>query len=439
LCYGVPTKVLKDPALVEEITAQLPPELQRNECAVDTQLALLPASEQRLPWAGPIRSPFYGATNAGVLHPTNGLLMVTRLDGPSAAIARGLVDKALEAETNGFWGRAYFDARGLATNDSYHLGDAYLRNAAAMVQRFGFQTELDEKPETFSAGYPMSQIALYAGWYDQVVSGPFTRPTVEFMPGAFAYHLYSFGAQTLRTASNSWVGTLLQKGATCTMGAVDEPYLSFTPDIFAFVTRFTAGAFTFGEAAYVSQNALSWQTTVIGDPLYRPFGRSMEALYKNLELRGSKLTEWLHLLVLNGNQTANSTPQQLAAYLEAQPIQRQSAVLTEKLADLYWAKGGLGDAVDYYEAALRRGPSPQQRVRLLIKCAERRTVYGPDAKAYGHYETLLKEVPDYPDALKIYQAMLILARRMNHAVEISRCETEIKRLSPPPTNAPPAK
>jgi hypothetical protein len=30
--------------------------------------------------------------------------------------------------------------------------------------------------------------------------------------------------------------------------------------------------YTFGEAAWAAQPVLSWQTTVIGDPLYRPFG-----------------------------------------------------------------------------------------------------------------------------------------------------------------------
>ena len=34
--------------------------------------------------------------------------MVARLDGPSAAIARALVDKAMEAETNGFAGPRLF-------------------------------------------------------------------------------------------------------------------------------------------------------------------------------------------------------------------------------------------------------------------------------------------------------------------------------------------
>src|SRR5205814_2823694 len=140
---------------------------------------------------------------------TKGLLMVTRLDGPSASIARGLVDKAMEAETNGVWGRAYIDSRGL-TNGGYKVGDDWMRQAAQAARQAGYETVLDEKPETFSAGYPMSQIALYLGWYDQQVSGPFTRPTVEFMPGALAYHLYSFSAQTIRASNQGWVAVLLQ-------------------------------------------------------------------------------------------------------------------------------------------------------------------------------------------------------------------------------------
>jgi len=431
LCYGVPTKITKDTTLVEEGAEKKSPEMQRNEGAVDTQLALLPVSEQKLPWAGPVPSPFYNVTNSAGLDPTNGLLMVTRLDGPSAAIARGLVDKAMEAETNGLWGRAYFDARGLATNDNYRLGDDWMVGAAKLAQRFGFETELDENSSTFSAGHPFSHVGIYAGWYDQVVSGPFTQPTVEFMPGAFAYHLYSFSASTIR-ASTSWVGTLLEKGATCTMGAVDEPYLALTPDIQSFIGRFTFGGFSFGEAAYASLNCLSWQTTVIGDPLYRPFGRNPQILHKELEARKSKLVEWSHIMVVNRNQALGSSSRELAGYIEAVPMHRQSATLTEKLADFYWAKGSLGDAVDTYEVALRRGPSPQQKIRLQMKLGERRAVYGPDHKAFAHYDSVLKENLRYPDALKIYELMLPIAKRMNNAQEIVRCEKEIKRLSPPP-------
>src|SRR5216117_3110409 len=42
LCYGVPTKILRDEKLVEPAAEQLPAELRRNEASVDSQLACLP-------------------------------------------------------------------------------------------------------------------------------------------------------------------------------------------------------------------------------------------------------------------------------------------------------------------------------------------------------------------------------------------------------------
>src|SRR5882762_4667621 len=165
LCYGVPIKILRDEKLVEPAAEQLPAELRRNEASVDSQLACLPVSELNLPWVGPLTNPFYGATNATLLNPTNGILLVTRLDGPTAAIARGLVDKALQAERDGLWGRAYFDGRGI-TNGGYKLGDDMIRGAATGMRSLGYETFLDEKPETFPASFPLSQVAFYAGWYD---------------------------------------------------------------------------------------------------------------------------------------------------------------------------------------------------------------------------------------------------------------------------------
>src|SRR5207248_2208890 len=104
-----------DEKLVEPAAEQLPAELRRNEASVDSQLACLPVSELNLPWAGPLTNPFYGTTNAALLNPTNGVLLVTRLDGPSPAIARGLVDKALKAEGVGLWGGVYFAGGELRT------------------------------------------------------------------------------------------------------------------------------------------------------------------------------------------------------------------------------------------------------------------------------------------------------------------------------------
>ncbi len=160
LCRGVPLKIAPDPALVEPVDTNLPPAFQRNEAAVDSELAWLPAVEMHPLLNGPVPNPFYGVTNAAVLNPTNGILLVSRLDGPTAAIARGLVDKALEAERDGLWGRGYFDARGLEKTNSYFLGDEWILGAAAVSRDIGFDTTVDDKPALFPADFPMSQIAF---------------------------------------------------------------------------------------------------------------------------------------------------------------------------------------------------------------------------------------------------------------------------------------
>ncbi len=362
LCYGVPSRITRDNSLSEPESDKLKPELRRNEASVDSELALLPLNDPKRMLAGPAPNPFYGATNRNAINPTNGVLMVARLDGPSAQIARGLVDKAMEAETNGLWGRAYFDIRGV-TNE-YKLGDDWIRNAAEATRRFGFDTVLDEKPETFSTNFPMSEISLYAGWYDGNVSGPFTKAKVEWMPGAFAYHLHSFSAATLRSTTQNWVGPLLASGATATMGAVDEPYLIGTPDMGVFFSRWLLLGFSYGEAAYASQGMLSWQTTVIGDPLYRPFMRPPQELHEDLQKRGSKLLEWSHLRVVDLNLIQGFPLAEVTAYLETQPITKTSATLTEKLGDLYWAQGKPASAHHAYQAALKMDLTPQHKARL---------------------------------------------------------------------------
>ena len=175
---------------------------------------------------------------------------------------------------------SYFDLRGI-TNGAYKLGDDWIRAASESSRVYGFETIVDNNPDLFPDAFPMSQIALYAGWYSWNVWGPFTRPKVEFMEGAFAYHLHSFSATTLRSPFKSWCGPLIAAGATATMGCVDEPFLEGTPNIGVFFDRWLSG-YSFGEAAYICQKTISWQTTVIGDPLYRPFGQDPRSAPRNV-------------------------------------------------------------------------------------------------------------------------------------------------------------
>jgi hypothetical protein len=116
----------------------------------------------------------------------------------------------------------------------------------------------------------MRHAALYLGWYAEHVAGPFTRDTFRFEPGAVAMHLHSFSAVTLHNRTANWCAPLLAAGAAATMGNVAEPFLGLTPQPDIFSQRLREG-FTFAEAAYMSQRALSWMTTMVGDPLYRPF------------------------------------------------------------------------------------------------------------------------------------------------------------------------
>jgi uncharacterized protein (TIGR03790 family) len=412
LCYGVPLKIAPDPKLNEPAQNNIRPELRRNEASVDSELAWLPLVKMNAPLTGPLRNWVYGVINPALLNPTNGILLAARLDGPDADVARGLVDKALQAERDGLWGRAYFDARGLSKTDTNNfLGDEWIIGAAQICQAMGFETTMDEKPETFPASFPMSQIAIYCGWYDENVSGPFTLPKVEFMPGAFAYHLQSFSAATLRSTNQFWAGPLLAKGATCTMGCVYEPYLSMTPNVALFLRAFASGS-TFGEAAWAAQPALSWQTTVVGDPLYRPFGKSLQLSHVELVRQHNQLIEWSHLRVVDLALAHGAPVVQLVNYLENISATINSAVLTEKLANLYATQGKPSSAIDTYKSALRLNPSPEQRIRIRLTLGGKLAAADRTTDAIDNYKQLLKESPDYPGKSSVEEKSTALEQKL---------------------------
>ena len=128
----------------------------------------------------------------------------------------------------------------------------------------------EDTPEIFPNNYPMSDCALYFGWYAGTVAGPFTQPDFQFAPGAIAVHIHSFSASTLHDEKANWAGPLVTKGAAATIGNVYEPYLGLTAHLNIFNDRLLHG-FTFAESAYMSVQTLSWQSVMVGDPLYRPY------------------------------------------------------------------------------------------------------------------------------------------------------------------------
>ena len=77
LCYGVPLRIEEDPNLKEAISPTVKQELRRNGAAVDSELALLPLIEQKLPLTGPIGNNYYTSTNAARLQATNGAISLS--------------------------------------------------------------------------------------------------------------------------------------------------------------------------------------------------------------------------------------------------------------------------------------------------------------------------------------------------------------------------
>jgi uncharacterized protein (TIGR03790 family) len=302
LCRGVPLRIANDSALYEE-SAPLTEhsELRTNEGSVDSELSLLARPDY--PINALIPNPLY--RNANPTDPARLLIVkVARLDGPTAADALHLVDLAVQAERTGLLGRAYVDIAG-----PHPSGDRWLGDAAAEIRALGFDLTVSRGPGTIPATARMDAPAIYLGWYASDLNGPFALTGFRFPPGAIAVHMHSFSAHTLRSATEGWCGPLIARGATATVGNVFEPYLEYLhrPDL---LIEALARGDDLVDAAYYALPVLSWQSVVVGDPLYRPFAVSLTAQVKSLatlppSLAGYAVMRQMNLLDAEGkNQDA---------------------------------------------------------------------------------------------------------------------------------------
>jgi uncharacterized protein (TIGR03790 family) len=291
LCRGVPLKIANDPTLFKDVGALTEhPELRTNQGAVDSELSLL--AQTNYPINANISNPLFG--NAS---PTDyvrqQVVKVSRLDGPTASDAMHLVDLAVEAERTGLVGRAYLDISGPRES-----GNSWLEHTAPTIQGLGFDITVNHGPGTFPVSSRFDAPALYFGWYTSNLNGPFTLPGFRFPPGAIAVHIHSFSAATLRSATEGWCGPLIAHGATATVGNVFEPYLEFVhrPDL---LMAALARGDDLVDAAYYALPALSWQSIVIGDPLYRPFLVPLAAQVRSLPTLPPQLAGYVVIREMN--------------------------------------------------------------------------------------------------------------------------------------------
>ena len=125
---------------------------------------------------------------------------------------------------------------------------------------------------------------------------------------------------------------------------------------------------------------------------------------------------------------------ELVALLEQLDSQKHSAVLSEKLGDLYAAQGKPSSAVACVSARRSSSiPRPQQRVRLLLTLAEKLLALDRAPEAYEDYQKLLQRVPGLPGSSSPSTgSSLPLAQKLDKKADAEKYEAEITRLSPPP-------
>ncbi|MFL5338641.1 MAG: TIGR03790 family protein [Gemmataceae bacterium] len=205
------------------------------------------------------------------------VLMTARLDGPTPAIAKRLVDDAVEVEARGLAGKVYVDARDNRydpkSDGGYGYG-GYDESMREMARLLKDEAKMDVTLDNRSAVFPPGscpECALYCGWYSHA---NFVDSN-QFVKGAVAWHLASSEAVSLRRKdSKLWCPNILEKGACSTLGPVGEPYTVGFPKPAEFFGFLATGEFPLVECYARTLPVTSWMMTLIGDPLYNPFKAS---------------------------------------------------------------------------------------------------------------------------------------------------------------------
>lgn len=355
LIRGIPLKIANAVGYPGDRIFGEPPLGNRNDAAVDSELAVLGTQTRVI--SGPMNNPYFRSFTPIREFVRPEMMLVCRLDGPTAAGVRKMITDSIAAEREGLTGFAYIDARGLPEGP-YREGDDWLVGGATTLRRKGMPVIFDNGPEIFPAGYPMTDAAIYYGWYTADAAGPFREPGFRFARGAIAVHIHSFSASTVRDPQHAWVAPLLYSGAAATIGNVYEPYLTLTPHLDVFQDRLSAGL-TFAEASYMSMRVLSWMTTFVGDPLYRPFGGAFSGDDKPLTGEWAEYRE-------GARRWFSEKPEAGAAALKASGLKLRSGVIFEGLGLLEITRQNSAAAITDFQQARQYYKDPEDVARVAI-------------------------------------------------------------------------
>jgi uncharacterized protein (TIGR03790 family) len=389
LIKGMPLKVR---AVTEPYPGDQPqggPVNSRNEASVDSELAVLGRWSPQI--SGATTNPYYQSFRAAVEGIDPAMLLVCRLDAPSAATVRRMITDAVEVEKTGLWGRAYVDGAH-NTSGGLEIGDRWLGEVVTQLRKSGIPTVYDESPAIFPDGFPINDAALYYGWYAPGVAGPFTQPSFAFTAGAVAVHIHSFSANTLRDPNANWVAPLLTKGAAASLGNVYEPYLQLTTHLSIFNDRLLNG-FTFAESAYMATQALSWMTVMVGDPLYRPFGFALQ-----FETKGDPAkppSEW-RMYREFALQNTSKPPSEFRTLARQAASRARNASMIEDVGAMEARDRNFASATSCYQQARSLYTKRDDIIRVVLEEADAWVKQEKPKRAVELVRSVLKIVSDAP-------------------------------------------
>ncbi len=368
------------------------PVADHNEASVDSELSTLAFRLHHI--SGALPNPYFQSFRGIGEFQTVTLLLVCRLDGPTAAIVRRVIVDSIAAEKNGLWGRGYVDASHNVAN-GFEIGDKWMAEIVQQMHKVGIPVVYDDLPSVFPDGYPVTDCSLYYGWYAGGVTGPFARPDFKFVPGAVAVHIHSFSANTLRDPNANWVAPLLAHGAAATMGNVYEPYLQLTPHLDVFNDRLLHG-FTFAESAYMSLHAVSWMSTIVGDPLYRPYASWLQIEAGKETAKGAGDWRLYHDFAVKNTSKPTAAYRQLARQVAGRA---RSGAMLEDLGSMEARDGNPAAATSYYQQARATYAKRDDILRVVLEEADAWIKQNKAKRAVDLVRGVLRIIsPDVPSA-----------------------------------------
>jgi uncharacterized protein (TIGR03790 family) len=365
------------------------PVLDRNEASVDSELATLAIPTRQI--SGPGDNPYFKSFRPITAIEDSTQLLVCRLDGPTTAAVRQIIVDSIAVEKNGLWGRAYIDSAH-NTSGGMELGDKWLSEVKEQLHKVGVPVVYDDLPAVFPDGYPMTDCALYYGWYTQNVAGPFNQPGFRFVPGAVAIHIHSYSASTLRDPNVGWVGPLIARGAAASIGNVYEPFLQITAHLDLFNDRLLHG-FTLAESAYASLPALSWMAVVVGDPLYRPYATWLQIDTARDSNKTAANWRMYHEFAIKYFPNSSSQYRLLARQAASRA---KNCPMIEDLGLMEAGDGNFAGATSYFQQARTCYTARDDILRVVLEEADAWTKQNKPKRALDLVRSVLRIVSDAP-------------------------------------------